>query len=109
MQPDTGSAGDGAAAWDEDRAKDLYNQWLPLLRLLHARHDSFVATAPVTRGTAAVPATLTAAHQRALQVEAEQALAAGDPVSALEAWTAIWRGTTGTPGDEPAQERVSLL
>lgn len=109
VQADTGSAGDGSAAWDEDRAQDLYNQWLPLLRLLHARHDGFVATASTTRGAAPVPATLTAAQQRALQAEAEQALAVGDPVAALEAWTTIWRGTTGTPGDEAALERVSLL
>lgn len=99
----------GPVSLDDDRAQDLYNQWLPLLRLLHARHDRLAATVQVTRGTDQEHGSLGAAERQTLQEAAARATAAGDRVAALEAWTAIWRATTGKPRDDAALERVSLL
>jgi LysM repeat protein len=104
-----GSAAAGSAAAQDYRAFDLYNQWLPLLRLLHARHDRFAATVQSTRVNASGREQLAAAERRALQETAIAALASGDRVAALEAWSAVWRDTAGKSRDEAALARVSLL
>ncbi len=70
--------------------RDLYNQWLPLLRFIHSQHRRFIAAVQKNEDIEHPGAELQAACWNLPKVaDARAAGAAGDWVHALETWTQL--------------------
>ncbi|MDX2455940.1 MAG: LysM domain-containing protein, partial [Gammaproteobacteria bacterium] len=92
-----------------DDARDLHNQWLPLLRLLYSRYNRLAATLQVPPASVQDSMQLTGPEIHALQQTAQRAEKSGNPVAELEAWTAIRHGTTGTAREQAVMAQVQVL
>ena len=100
---------DGQSPGLHDDARDLHNQWLPLLRLLYSRYNRLAATLPASPASVQDSVLLTAAEIQALQQTAQRAQESDNPVAELEAWTALRQGTTGTAREQAAMAQVQVL
>ena len=107
--PAAGMPVEGQTAGLRDNARDLDNQWLPLLRLLHSRNSRLAETVQVSPAVVQKDKLLAAADILALKETARRSKQSGDPVAELEAWTAIRLGTNGTAQEQAAMAQVQVL
>ena len=108
-QPVDSSHTDRLSSGLHDDTRDLYNQWLPLLRLLHSRYNRMLATLQASPANGQDDVLLSKPEIRALQQTAQDAKESGNPVAELDAWTSIRHGTTGTVREQAATGQVQVL
>lgn len=72
--------------------RELVNHWLPLRRFLRARQAQFVASVPPEAELTPLLRPLPEAEMAPLRDQALAAMAAGEPLLALECWTRLLQG-----------------
>lgn len=83
-------------AWTDPAGAELRNDWLPLLRLLRARHDTvFAAAADGVPPRPSRAPSISAEAARRLLDRADRLMAHRDPVAALELYARVERNSAG--------------